>query len=230
MSLAKKLTTIAKNEQKVFEAGKQTEYDMFWDAHQKNGQRTDYDGAFGGWLPVNFRPKYSMYVDNARYMFRMCRGTKFDLVERLKQMDVILDFSNCSNFRCTFNMSSFTRVGEINISKAAETDYIFGYATSLITIDNLIFDENGILKGRNNEFHYCTELQNIKITGVIGQNGWNFNYCEKLTHDSLMSIINALKDYSGTTTTKTLTLGATNLAKLTSAEKAIATEKGWTLA
>jgi hypothetical protein len=32
------------------------------------------------------------------------------------------------------------------------------------------------------------------------------------------------------TTTKTLTLGATNLAKLTDEEKAIATNKGWTLA
>jgi hypothetical protein len=32
------------------------------------------------------------------------------------------------------------------------------------------------------------------------------------------------------TTTKTLTLGSTNLAKLTDEEKAIATNKGWTLA
>jgi hypothetical protein len=32
------------------------------------------------------------------------------------------------------------------------------------------------------------------------------------------------------TTTKTLTIGSTNLAKLTDAEKKIATDKGWTLA
>jgi hypothetical protein len=47
-----------------------------------------------------------------------------------------------------------------------------------------------------------------------------------------MSIINTLNDYStytGTTVFK-VTLGSTNLAKLTDAEKAIATEKGWTLA
>jgi hypothetical protein len=45
-----------------------------------------------------------------------------------------------------------------------------------------------------------------------------------------MNVINILKDYSGSGTTYTLTLGSTNLAKLTDAEKAIATEKGWTLA
>ena len=47
--------------------------------------------------------------------------------------------------------------------------------------------------------------------------------------EELNSIINALKDYSGSGKTYTCTLGATNLAKLTDAEKAIATEKGWTL-
>ena len=48
-----------------------------------------------------------------------------------------------------------------------------------------------------------------------------------LTHDSLMSIINNL---ATVTKTQTLTLGSTNLAKLSSEEKAIATNKGWTLA
>ena len=49
----------------------------------------------------------------------------------------------------------------------------------------------------------------------------------KLTHDSIMVIINGLQTV---TTTQTLTLGSTNLAKLTDEEKKIATDKGWTLA
>jgi hypothetical protein len=48
----------------------------------------------------------------------------------------------------------------------------------------------------------------------------------KLTHDSLMSIINALPVSTGG---YTCTLNATNLAKLTDEEKAIAIDKGWTL-
>ena len=54
----------------------------------------------------------------------------------------------------------------------------------------------------------------------------SFQYCTALSHDSLMSNINNLKT---DTTTKILTLGATNLAKLSDEEIAIATNKGWTL-
>ena len=46
-------------------------------------------------------------------------------------------------------------------------------------------------------------------------------------HDSLMVVINGLQTV---TTTQKLILGATNLAKLTDAEKKVATDKGWTLA
>ena len=48
-----------------------------------------------------------------------------------------------------------------------------------------------------------------------------------LTHESLMNVIN--KAANVTSSPKTLTLGATNLGKLTSTEKAIATNKGWVL-
>ena len=52
-----------------------------------------------------------------------------------------------------------------------------------------------------------------------------------LDHESLLSVVNCLKDYSADTsgTVWKVTLGATNLAKLTADEKAIATGKGWTL-
>lgn len=49
----------------------------------------------------------------------------------------------------------------------------------------------------------------------------------QLSHDSLVRVITNLKTV---TTTQTLTVGAYNLAKLSDAEKAVATGKGWTLA
>lgn len=58
-------------------------------------------------------------------------------------------------------------------------------------------------------------------------NSIRFDWSVLLTHDSLLNIIDVLADgVSG----KTLQLGSANLNKLTAAEKAIATNKGWTLA
>ena len=53
-------------------------------------------------------------------------------------------------------------------------------------------------------------------------------YSTKLTHESLMNVINNLYDIKTKgVKPQQLVLGTTNLAKLTSEEIAIATEKGW---
>lgn len=61
-------------------------------------------------------------------------------------------------------------------------------------------------------------LQNLKV-------GIDFSSSPLLTVESIMNIINGLA-----TSSATLTLGSTNLAKLSDEQKAIATNKGWTLA
>ena len=60
----------------------------------------------------------------------------------------------------------------------------------------------------------------------------DISHLTQLDHSSLLVIINGLYDYvaAGNTRTRYIKLGATNLAKLTDEEKAIATSKGWTLA
>lgn len=75
-------------------------------------------------------------------------------------------------------------------------------------------------------FKDCQSLANI-----FGQPNFktsvDFSACTKLSTDSLRNIIRGLQTV---TTAKTLTLGATNLAKLTNGDKKAATDKGWTLA
>ena len=61
-----------------------------------------------------------------------------------------------------------------------------------------------------------------------------FNNAPNLSHQSLINILNGLYDFTGNGETPTssqgkLTLGSTNLAKLSEDEKAIATDKGWVL-
>ena len=77
-----------------------------------------------------------------------------------------------------------------------------------------------------NCFYDCTSL--TTITGNPNfKVSLSMSSCRKLTHDSIMVVINGLQTV---TTTQKLTLGSTNLDKLTEADKKIATDKGWTLA
>ena len=64
-------------------------------------------------------------------------------------------------------------------------------------------------------------LTNLKID-------LDLSTCPNLTKESLLNVFNEAADV--TSSPKTLTLGTTNLNKLTDEEKAIATNKGWTLA
>ena len=85
------------------------------------------------------------------------------------------------------------------------------------------FGQNSTSNG--NCFSNCTALTtitgnpNFKVSFILSKS-------TKLTHDSLMVIINGLQTV---TSTQKLTLGSENLAKLTEADKKIATDKGWTL-
>lgn len=71
-------------------------------------------------------------------------------------------------------------------------------------------------------------LQNIKVS-------ISFSDSPLLTVESMMNIINSIYDFTGNGKTPgynqgNLSLGSTNLAKLSDEQKAVATNKGWTLA
>lgn len=89
-------------------------------------------------------------------------------------------------------------------------------------------------------FRYVTKLTNFGGLKDLGKNylttaNENYGYykldlssCTSLTHNSLMNVINNLYDIATAgVKTQQLVLGSTNLAKLTTEEIAIATNKGW---
>ncbi len=223
MSIADKLKAIADNEQKIYETGKQSEYDSFWDSYQDSGNRVNYNHAFAnpGWKNDVLKPKFPIVPTLANSLFLNCRYNG-DITEQ-----VTLDFSNCTNFS---NMCGYaygiTRFGVVDTRAASALNAAFYYARGLVTIDKLILKDDGT-QTFNNVFAQNYDLENLTIEGVIGQNGFNVGDAKALTRDSLMSIINALADG---VSAKTCTLGTANLVKLTDQEKAIATQKGWTLA
>ena len=236
--------TVSENDvlDKVYEAGQQSEYDRFWDNYQQNGKRASYLGAFSGsgWNTALFKPKYDIVptsaIDNMFYAFGgklNDDGTKspLDLVEYLDELGITLDFSKCTQTGYVFSYANISRVGKLDfksIPKSSSTlNTLCVECTKLVTVEELVLYDKTLTY--TNMFQNCTALTNLTISGVIANN-FKLSWCTKLTHDSLMSVINHLKDFTGTSTTKTLTLGTTNLDKLTDEEKAIATDKGWTLA
>ena len=111
----------------------------------------------------------------------------------------------------------------IKFSTITNISQLFKLATALTTINMGNLDLSGVTNTVN-------AFAAINLTNVtFGKNlsvSISFEHCKKLTHDSLMSIINNL---ATVTTTQTLTIGATNIAKLSSDEIAIAVNKGWSV-
>ena len=141
----------------------------------------------------------------------------------------LFDVSNGTDFNHMFyGMAEIESFPSFNTSKGLNFDGMFGMCMKAKTIEGIdLSSATSVIS----MFDLCSELENITFNGNIKITGLDLSPCTKLTHDSLMSAINALYDYvsEGTTGTFKLILGSTNLAKLTDAEKAIATQKGWTL-
>jgi hypothetical protein len=229
MSIAEKLTTIAENQQAVYDAGKQADRDAFWDEIQDYGNRTAYQMAFKYWGSEYTRPKYKIAtadISDLNNTFMYCKNLK-------KVESAYFDFSNhptgsSANSQSAnylfYGCNNLEEIEDIGIPAESYYYYAFMQCGKLHTIAVI---RSTATTWFTDAFNSCYALANVTFEGVVGQN-INLSWSTKLSHDSIMSLINCLETKSGET--KTVTLGTTNLAKLTDAEKAIATEKGWTLA
>lgn len=235
MSIAEKLTTLAQNQQKVYDAGKQAEYDRFWDAYQQNGERTKYNYAFSeGWNNDTFRPKYPIRATDASYMFDGCGVTDFDFVERGVQLD--LSAATTLTYMCR-NAKGITRMGVLDTRMAGKITGLnrLFYGSSIQTIDEFIVDRE---TKYSNTFIYAGKLKKIRISGEIAQDGLSFADCRSLSRESVESVITALSaDASGLTvgfnrasvntafeTSEGAADGSTSAAWLT----LVATKSNWT--
>ena len=215
----------------VFEAGEQSEWDQFWDEFQGNGERWRYSYGFAGpgWNDVTFRPKYNMNPSStAAGMFYMSNIS--DLAGILKKYGCSLDLSQASGFTSLFQGAAVTVVPKIDVTgETSGSGNLFYSATKMETIELIkCTEKTSFLQW----FFECYALKNIVIEGTIGANNLDLHWCALLTRESLLSVLNALKDYSADTsgTVWKVTLGETNLAKLTEEEIGIAEAKGWVLA
>ena len=141
-----------------------------------------------------------------------------------------LDTSNGTNFGAMFNgCSALTSILQLSTSNGTNFNGMFSVCTALTTISLLNMSS---MSGTSciNMFYNCTALENVTFEGTIPVRGniTVFSTCPNLTVESLMSFINALTNMSDTAT-YTITIGSTNLAKLTEEQIQIATDKRITL-
>ena len=130
------------------------------------------------------------------------KGFSFQKCSSLKSVDFIKnwDMTNCKSFNGTFNANS-----------------------SLESIDLSNLDASNVTNFTK-VVYKCTNLKNFKAPKNISVSINDFSGSPNLTVESIIDIINNLATVS---TTQTLILGATNLAKLTTEQIQIATDKGW---
>lgn len=204
MSIADKLTTIAENEQKIYDKGRTDEWSDFWDVFQRNGTRTNYDwafvgsqaGALSGWGDETFKPKYDMYPTSLVRTFRY--GEFVNFKEAFSERGLVFSTSNCTDFSLAFSQCFYLKsLPIIDMRKAKSASACgdaFAQCQKLETIDKLIFESTGTKIPTT--FTACYDLKNLVIEGAIGVS-INFQY-SPLSVDSMKSVINALIDYSGT--------------------------------
>ena len=154
---------------------------------------------------------------------------------------------NCTQFTSMFyNCSKLTKIPTLSTKMISDSPFVSTYPMQSIFYNcTKVADFGGFVdcekitdwgSSTNSPFYYLTSLVNIEQFGTIKGMNFNVSRCTNLSVDSLMVLINALYDYVGNNETPTstayskLTIGSTNLAKLSDEQKAIATSKGWTLA
>ena len=143
-------------------------------------------------------------VTNMSYMFQQCKAL-LTIPE--------IDTSSVTNMNGTFyTCSALTSIPQMDTSKVTNTSGMFHTCKALTSIPPMDIRN---VTNTGNMFTNCTNLtninlKNIKIALTIGS-GTTWGYL--LTVDSLVGTIYELRD---TGSSKTLSMGTTNLAKLAS--------------
>ena len=145
----------------------------------------------------------------------------------------LLNISNVTSMYYTFKgCTSLTTIPQLDTSNVVAVASIFEGCTALESIPLLDFSNVGHAGSILNP-SYLDDLVNLTYMGGFKnlKADLDIQKAPNLTVQSLMNVINNLYDFvgNGSTTTKTLKIGTTNLNKLTDEQKAVATNKGWEL-
>lgn len=163
-------------------------------------------GAFGN-LPAYYSGKFHLLRFTGFYW-----GQTFDF-------SFLFTDTNIKEIDYSWSLNEiFEHAGAINMNTC--------FQNSGVNIISATYSLKNV-KSMNNTFLYTTNLKTIKLRDYPVS--FDISASTQFEESDLVEIIGNLVDLTGKTA-QTLTMGATNLAKLTGEEKAVATNKNWVLA
>lgn len=207
----------------VYEAGKQAQYDEFWDRYQLNGKRVNYAHAFAGncwtsdllhsikYTPIVFPAEATVNTRNCLSMFSYLNWSydeesQIDLTEICKK----IDFSNCKSAQQVFENAKAINI-TVDFSNCEKLVRVFT-TTDGGNLDNIRIKISEKATNIDAQCFRNTSLQNFEfLEGSVVGTTLTFQYSTKLTVESAKNIINTLKNYAGTDNSMvhTLTLSST---------------------
>lgn len=223
--------------------------DDMWDALSDGGTKFSRPWAFFRWEVTSemFKPKYDFIPDGNdgnqcfREFHKKNSNDIIDLAAIEKERGIKFDFSKATSVSNAFQGAQIDVINVLDLTNVTATNGLYwlfsGVSNAGVRYSYpCVKRVNKLIVGPKtdkffNSFYWAVDLEHCVFEGEISKNGLSVTQSTKLDHESLLSIVNCLKDYSEDTsvTTWKVTLGTANLAKLTAEEKAIATGKGWTL-
>ena len=232
MSIADKLVTIAENMPRVYEAGKNTLYDIVLNG----GKKTSAEYTFYNWNTEYIRPPFvfkpttrTMYCFRENHALKKIEKQYFDF----SGVPANATGSNAHYYTCYY-CSQLEVFEDIGLPPSAYTQ-TWGACLKLHTIELVRSTKETTY---NNAFSQCAELEYIRFEGEIGQN-ISFKDNGKLSVESVIDILQHLADLTGESA-KTITFHdnvktrMANQGAMAELEgktyDAYIASKGWTLA
>ena len=217
-----------------------------------NSSLTNCRYMFNGCKSLNSIPQFDSSNVNDMYgIFNSCESiTTIPLLNTSRVTNANVMFQGCK---------SLVSIPRLDTARVQEMQYMFAGCENLVTIPQLYTLGVKYIGGMFRDCFKLKSLPELDFTNVLSASlmfsaskssdvptypeltdlGGFFHIkvdlsgldeAPNLTVQSLMNVINDLYDFGlNGSTTRTLTLGTTNLNKLTAEQKAVATNKGWVL-
>ncbi len=208
-TIAEKLTTIAENEQRIYDKGADDANIRFWNGFTDNRTRLTYTKAF---QHMNFSgvtiPNGLVLSD--RYlicpsMFQEYAGTTLPIGIDMSNVNLDRSKNQTPSFRWFQGCELLKYIYDMNLPATGYYNLAFAFCYELETIEMI---RSNKASDFSDAFEECYKLKNITFDGIIG-NDINFQY-SPLTIESMKNIISHLANYSGTENAATYTLTFTD--------------------